>query len=361
MLAIQFKTLRELDSGLPVRLGPTRYGPSKAFPEINVRISEDLRRSVAFLGVEDDTPDGAGIRCLGTGFLVAYDQCRYLVTVKHVALGIADAPFRIRLNRKDGGSDNVDIDVGDVRWFSHPDPDVDLTVIPFQFDLKAAGYDVLYLAGIEERPPGVLGYDCGDLTYTIGLFRLLSGKKRNLPVVHSGNIALLPSDEKIPVQDWEDARRTRHIEGYLVQSESIEGLSGAPCFARQDIEITDVPTKQGDTAVLIPRKNVGFLGIWQGAWDARADEARIASVGRELRVPVGMGIVVPAYRLMEIFDMAELKEDRESLKKLWKLRDAASLDSVPVSQVDDANPNHLEDFTRLVDVAARKLPRGDQT
>ena len=25
------------------------------------------------------------------------------------------------------------------------------------------------------------------------------------------------------------------------------------------------------------------------------------------------------------------------------------------------NPNHLEDFTRLVDVAARKRPQGDQT
>ena len=28
---------------------------------------------------------------------------------------------------------------------------------------------------------------------------------------------------------------------------------------------------------------------------------------------------------------------------------------------DDANPNHLKDFTRLVDVAARKRPQGDQT
>ena len=32
-----------------------------------------------------------------------------------------------------------------------------------------------------------------------------------------------------------------------------------------------------------------------------------------------------------------------------------------VSSDDDANPSHLEDFTRLVDVAARKRPQGDQT
>ena len=60
--------LREYNSGLPLSLGPACYEPSKTFPEARVRISEDIRKCVAFLGVEDDTPNGAGIRCLGTGF-----------------------------------------------------------------------------------------------------------------------------------------------------------------------------------------------------------------------------------------------------------------------------------------------------
>jgi hypothetical protein len=301
MLQVQLTVLVELDGSLPLRLGPACYAPSKAFPEVNVRISEDITKCVAFLGVEDDTLSGAGIRCLGTGFFAAYDQCRYLITVKHVALGIADAPFRLRLNRKDGTSDNIDIDVGDIRWFSHSDPDIDLAVVPINYDFAAAGYDVKFLSGLEGPRHGPSGFECGDFTYTVGLFRLLSGKRRNLPVVHSGNIALLPSDEKIPVKDWEVIDGTRHIEAYLVQSESIQGLSGAPTFARSNIELTDMPTPQRSAALLFPRRDVGFLGVWQGAWDARPDEARAASLGHELRVPVGMGIVIPAYRIVEIF------------------------------------------------------------
>ena len=34
--------------------------------------------------------------------------------------------------------------------------------------------------------------DVGDLCYTVGLFRFIFGKKTNLPLVHSGNIALFP-------------------------------------------------------------------------------------------------------------------------------------------------------------------------
>ena len=314
--------------GLPMLFGPPCYARSRAFPEVKVRISDDVRRCVAFLGVEDDTPDGAGIRCLGTCFFVAYDKCRYFVTVKHVAISIADAPFILRLNKTDGTSTNLHIDEGEINWFSHTDPDVDLAVVPFQYDLKVLGHDVLYLGGLETTPVGASGFECGDFAYTIGLFRLLSGKKRNLPVVHSGNIALLPSDEKIPVRDWENTQNTRHVEGYLVQSESIEGLSGAPTFARHHLEFVDMPTAQGPVATFLPRKDIGLLGIWQGAWDARTDEVRTASIGRELRVPVGMGVVIPAYKLVEILELAPLKEAREKLKQSWEVASAASLDSV---------------------------------
>lgn len=61
-------------------------------------------------------------------------------------------------------------------------------------------YDVLYI------PDHMIGWadghniGIGDMCYTIGLFHLLSGKKRNLPIVHTGNIALLPEDEKISVK-----------------------------------------------------------------------------------------------------------------------------------------------------------------
>jgi hypothetical protein len=62
--------------------------------------------------------------------------------------------------------------------------------------------------------------------------------------------------------------------------------------------------------------------------------------------------------------MDDLKKNRAALKKKWEANRAASPDSVPISEADkadDANPRHLEDFTRLVDVAARKRQQDDQT
>lgn len=102
-----------------------------------MRFSEEARKSVVFLGVDDDTPGSSGIRCVGTAFFVAYEDCAYLVTVKHVALALADAPFKIRINRVDGTSDNIEADEGDLTWHHHPDPNVDLTVVPFFYDLKS--------------------------------------------------------------------------------------------------------------------------------------------------------------------------------------------------------------------------------
>src|SRR5262245_16519376 len=244
----------------------------------------------------------------------------------------------MRVNRTDGGSDNYHVDVGDIRWFLHPDPDVDLAIVPFNYDLKARGCDIASLAGLDRiKDPGA-GFDCGDLCYTIGLFQLLQGKKRNLAVVHSGNIALLPSDERIPVRDWEHEGGTKHVEGYLVQSESIQGLSGAPVFARPHIEIVDFPIGNKTTGVLLPREQLGFLGVWQGAWDAKADAVRAASLDRELRVPVGMGIVIPARKLIELLEAEAVKKDREEIKKKWDSAKSDALDSTSISlPLGDAN------------------------
>ena len=85
----------------------------------------------------------------------------------------------------------------------------------------------------------------GDFCYIVGLFRLLSGPRRNLPVVHTGHIALLPSDERMPVRDWLGAPSARRdVEGHLVETSNLQGLSGFPCFVRGTITIGGVPVNQ---------------------------------------------------------------------------------------------------------------------
>ena len=57
-----------------------------------MRISDDLRKCVVFLGYKDDTEPG-NIKCIGTGFLLRYKDLFHLVTVKHVAIQIRRISF----------------------------------------------------------------------------------------------------------------------------------------------------------------------------------------------------------------------------------------------------------------------------
>ena len=75
-----------------------------------------------------------------------------------------------------------------------------------------------------------------------------------------------------------------------------------------------------------------------------------------------MGIVVPYERIIEVLEMPKAKAHRDQVIAA-RQTPAARPDSAlkrPTSgnsSDDDANPNHLADFTRLVDVAARKKPK----
>lgn len=327
-----------------------------------MQVSDDIRRAVVFLGVEDDTPGANGIRCIGTGFLLGYEECRYLVTAKHVILPLEGAPYRIRVNQIDGGADNIILEEDDnIIWLTHPDRSVDLAIAPFQYDLKKAGKDVLYISGLEKQPKEH-GFCCGAFCYTVGLFQLMTGNRRNLPIVHTGNLALLPGDEKIPVRDWENPTRggVRQVEGFLVEQQSIAGLSGSPVFARAVVELTDLPVDNGKRVpVLLPRRDLALLGVWQGAWDAPPDEIRGVGFARNVRVPVGIGVVIPAMKIVEILNMEEPKKRREALKKQWAEDAAATLDSAALSlsadsSSSDENPAAREDFTNLLNAAARK-------
>ena len=74
-----------------------------------MRVADDLRRCVVFIGHSHGQPD-YGFTARGTGFFVAYEGRRYLVTNQHVAVRLGDAPFAVRLNEAGGGSDNVMVD-----------------------------------------------------------------------------------------------------------------------------------------------------------------------------------------------------------------------------------------------------------
>ncbi len=369
-------------------LGPARREPMPGCPGFYMRIDDDLRRTVLFFGFEDSSPGKGGINCVGTGFLLNYEDCGYLVTAKHLAHGLGNNPFVVRVNRKDGTSENLDAD--GVRWFEHPKADVDVAVTPLAISGGPGTlYDVVYLpqdmmatdAVISHEKLGALGV--GDLTYTVGLFRLMSGERRNLPIVHFGSVAMVPGDEKIPVRDWRDKTKTLKVEGYLVETQAMQGLSGSPVFVRPTTRFNLLPVvapnftpdpRQAIPAnhfmAVVPVERLFLLGLWSSSWDAPPDEVLAAQAGKQNRVPVGIGVVVSAQKIEEALRHEELIEMRKHIKAIREAQAAdaaATTDSaLPMANLSggasetagvDANPNHLRDFTRLVDVAARKKPK----
>lgn len=76
----------------------------------------------------------------------------------------------------------------------------------------------------------------------------------------------------------------------------------------------------------------------------------------------GMMGVIPAWKIWEVIDGDEMKAVRNAAEaQVKKASDQVTLDAASGgAAAPDENPNHLEDFNRLVDVAVRKRPQGDQ-
>jgi hypothetical protein len=127
--------------------------------------------------------------------------------------------------------------------------------------------------------------------------------------------------------------------------------------------------KEYDVAYLaLADTGAQLLGVYSGAWDGEPGAVTVAdrNLKPDRRVPVGMGIVVPCEHITELLmSDNKLKTHRKEARE----RHVDSIAAVTDSALDrdvappatDANPTHLEDFTRLVDVAARKRPQGGQT
>ncbi|MGA8078956.1 MAG: hypothetical protein WB868_16405 [Xanthobacteraceae bacterium] len=340
-----------------------------------MRISDDLLKSVVFLGFPTDEPGKGGIDCFGTAFLLRYEGFPHLVTCRHIAEFIGQSPFLIRLNRhmRLGGAVNVPVDM--LRWYYHSDPNVDVAIVPFLFPNPQNQYDHVYIDernAMWSRPRLIDNIGNGDFCYTLGLFRVLAGTNRNQPVVHFGTVARMSrhnEDEPIPIIDWRDPARRRTLmmdRAFLVQSQSLGGLSGAPVFVRPTLHQSanlDPPDVLGD--IVVARRKVFLLGMWQGAWDAPAGEVLTAERGG-MRVPVGMGVVVPIDQIIGTLEGEELKKERERMIATAHVPNAAVPDVASIARpqaVDPpatgANPTHREDFTRLVGAAARKREQED--
>jgi hypothetical protein len=314
-----------------------------------VRIADDLRKATVFLGKKraDDAGQSA-IDARATAFFVVWQsdsgrpiqdmkpECpgNYLVTDRHVAEPLG-SHFAIRFNKKTGGSD-IDL-IEDAFWTCHPDETVDVAVlhcgfpdwadcvpIPGRMLAKPTMGDTrVSTASPEDHLFNNPNLGIGDIAYVVGLFHLIKGKNVNLPVVHTGHIALLPGDERIPVRKRNG--ETHEVEGYLVEAHGLSGLSGAPVFSRTSAPVTAPYRFEGPPLLggikpeyMVPGRLHGptvLLGLWAASWDGEPEE--ILALDKHLaraatRVPVGMGVVVPSIKIAETLNDPRLAMARRN-------------------------------------------------
>jgi hypothetical protein len=131
---------------------------------------------------------------------------------------------------------------------------------------------------------------------------------------------MLP-DEKIPMLN-RITKKLMMVNGYLIEAQTLEGLSGSPVFVRYT-NPTNTFTALGRVAGYTD--HVFLLGLWNGAWDAPAAETLVEQIGKEARVPVGMGITTPSGQIFEILNSAALSNLRAEAKLATAAENAATM------------------------------------
>lgn len=267
-------------------------------------IPDDIRKSVVFLLYKNKDKI---LTLAGTGFFVALEIEKILfvnlITAKHVIVNISrysiDGKVIIRINYKKGGYQNIEVNVDE--WKEHPteSSSVDVSVLTCAPSIEM--YDIRFLPTTMMATNEIVKRESigpGDEIFITGLFVNHFGKTRNIPIVRVGNIALMP-EEKVNTKIFGS------IEAYLIEARSIGGLSGSPVF----VNIEGIRKGQW----VLGKQSLYLLGLIHGHWDIMEkafDESKedVSDVGN---INMGIAIVVPATKILEVINQPMLMEKRQ--------------------------------------------------
>jgi hypothetical protein len=352
-------------AGLPFRAAPRRHVQNGG---ALVRVSEDARKCSVFIGYGTTAED---FDAHATGFLVCVPGFAtfYLVTAAHCARGLGRDPFQLRLNRTPqagGGSDLVTIDGAE--WHYHADSTVDVAVLeidpPHWADCAVLRTD--YFVDAEKLDHFKIGP--GDPAYVVGLFSFSQGNAHNTPIVHSGNIALMASDERLEVRKDATGEDTESVSVHLVESSALPGASGSQVLVGPTIPFMTVDAVANLDSIAHAEGGQSLLGMWVANWPGDPDDriAKAMRLRRGSQVPVGIGMVVPASFILDILQSPTVERKRVLAKQKRLHEKAATRNSLPretaaKAEPEDSNPRHKEDFTRLLNAAVKGSPSEDQT
>ena len=283
--------------------------------ELDMRLPDRILHTAFLLGFKKETPHYAGC-----GFVVAVPGAHgnphlYVVTSRHVAERMECCPIIMGFSYRDGSKALLEADNG--HWYAHPTEAsaVDVAVTPFapsQWDLLDLEPvpEHLFASGERIRRASI---GVGDEITAIGVFTRFSYEDRHLPIVRTGNLAMLPT-LRIPVKNFEP------MEAYVAE---IEGLSGSPVWVRPTNYFDEAQKDAGGEKPSVPLNDdtdMLFLGLLHGRWEVSEGAMEGRSAQYTQNMTSGMSIIVPAHKILEVTNQPELaamraKNDEKIAKK----------------------------------------------
>jgi hypothetical protein len=263
-----------------------------------------------------------------TGFFVAIPskvlpgKVSYVcfVTARHVVEPLIGRSVVFTANRKGGGIDTFrGIPPG---FIFHPDPAVDLAVIPADVPRELDISPISIKDFVDRDLMFRKDLGVGDDVFITGLFTHAPGVTRNTPIVRHGNLAMIPEG---PIQT-----EMGFAETYLIEARSIGRLSGSPVFIRRTVggRMFDEQMQDYTQEIYGVSGEFYLLGMAQGHWDIRESEINEPSFihDRQRGVNMGIAMVVPAHKIMEILNLPILVRMREAAEAKVRASIAPGMD-----------------------------------
>lgn len=147
----------------------------------------------------------------------------------------------------------------------------------------------------------------GDDVFLIGRFINHEGKQRNLPTVRYGIISMMP---------WEKVETQRGPrEAFLAEVKSIGGYSGSPVIVSIPAVRSGEPVFQlvgGPAPTVEYLLGVDCEHILLNEEMLHVEKnGKVSTTNYRVRSNTGMAIVIPAWKILDILDCKQLKEQRE--------------------------------------------------
>lgn len=306
----------------------------------------------------EDAESGKGFG--GTGFLVGvqsetdpHKMYVYGVTNWHVAC--RDGHSVARLFKKDGSP--AIYEYGPEDWKFIPGGD-DIAVVPIAIGDQPIDFKCVPLENFITRDrfeSGKIGI--GDDVFMVGRFIDHDGGGRNAPAARFGNISILP-ESKIKTPNG-----ALH-ETWCIDMHSRTGYSGSPVFVYRTPgnDLTSGVIDMGDRFLLLLGIHWGqFPEMWELGNKKKLEEVAqrepLVIDGGYVKGLSGMTCVAPAWSIVDTLNLPKFKNIRAKADIMLKRKLEEDAAKTPVAEstppTTGENPQHREDFSRLLNAAAK--------